>query len=232
MKKMKTIGLLGGMSWESTLEYYRLINEQIKSHYGGSHSARLLMYSFDYDELEQLLNRNDWNKILDLLVEYGLKLKNAGAEYLVLCANTMHIVADQVEQKVGLPLIHIGKATLDDVLKKDIKKVALLGTKYTMQSHIYPELFNQHSIEIMTPTTEEQDMIHHVIYKELILGVFSEQSKHEFLNIIKRLKSAGAQGVILGCTEIPLLIKQSDVDCPVFNTLNSHVNHIVKKMVT
>lgn len=226
---MKTIGLLGGMSWESTLEYYRLLNESIKNKLKGSHSAKCLMYSFDYFDLESLLNRDNWKEITAQLVEQGKNLKKAGADFILICANTMHIVADDVEKEVGLEVLHIAKTTKIEIMKHKIKKVGLLGTKFTMESDMYPKIMKIDNIEIIVPSADEQALIHQVIYNELILGIFSNESKKKFLDIISRLESKGAEGVILGCTEIPLLIKQSDVNIPIFNTMEIHAIMAVEK---
>jgi aspartate racemase len=220
---MKTIGLLGGMSWESTLEYYRLINLEIKNKLGGSHSAKILMYSFDYHELEKLLVENRWDDITALLIQAALKLKQAGAELLVICANTMHIVADQVEKATGLPLIHIVKSTLNQAKSLGLKKLALLGTMYTMESPLYPSIFHADGIEIILPSRRAMGMIHRTIYQELILGTLKESSRDQFLNTIHDLRKEGAEGVILGCTEIPLLIKSEHLpDFFVLDTMKIH----------
>jgi aspartate racemase len=224
---MKTIGLLGGMSWESTLEYYRLINLEVKSRFGGSHSAKILMYSFDYHELELLLEQDRWDEITKLLVYHGKKLKESGADVLVICANTMHIVANEVEKQVGLPLIHIAKATLNEVQNLGLKKVLLIGTMYTMKSTLYPDIFSDQDVSIITPDTRDQALIHRTIYKELILGIFTNESKENFIEIINKSKLMGVQGVILGCTEIPMLIQQQDLDIPLFNTMKVHVKAAV-----
>ncbi len=226
---MKTIGLLGGMSWESTLEYYRLLNEQIKDKLHGSHSVKCVMYSFDYHELEILLNHSNWEEITNQLVENGLKLKKYGADFILICANTMHLVADEVESKIGLEILHIAKATKAEIMKHQLKKVGLLGTKFTMQSNMYQEIMKKDDIDVIVPEENEQKLIHKVIYEELILGNFSDESKIDFLKIIAHLIKRGAQGIILGCTEIPLLIKQEDVNVPVFNTMEIHVSEAVKK---
>lgn len=225
---MKTIGLLGGMSWESTLEYYRLINMEVKQRLGGSHSASILMYSFDYHQLEKLLEQNRWDEIAQLLIRQAKKLKDAGAEILLICANTMHIVADQVEQESGLPLIHIVKSTLEDAQKRHIHRVALLGTMYTMESPIYPHLFSKGGIEVILPSKREMAMIHRTIYQELILGNFNETSRHRFLDVIHDLRNKGAEAVILGCTEIPLLIHDEHLPgFPVLNTMQIHARSAV-----
>jgi aspartate racemase len=224
---MKTIGLLGGMSWESTLEYYRLINLEVKRQLGGSHSAKILMYSFDYHELELLLEQDRWDEITKLLVYHGKKLKESGAEILLICANTMHIVADEVEKQVGIPLVHIAKATLNQVKYLDLTNVLLVGTIYTMKSTLYPNIFSHQDVSVIVPDIRDQAMIHRTIYHELILGIFSNESKVKFIEVINKAKLKGIQGVILGCTEIPMLIQQQDLDIPLFNTMEIQVKAAV-----
>lgn len=226
---MKTIGLLGGMSYESTLEYYRIINLEIKQRLGGSHSAKILMYSFDYQELEVLLEQNDWDQIAEKLIYHAKQLKNAGAELLVICANTMHIVADRVEQESGLKVIHIAKSTLEETQRLNLSSVALLGTLYTMESPMYPQIFQEANIDIILPEKRDRAMIHRTIYQELILGDFKDISRNRFLKVVESLKLKGAQGVILGCTEIPLLIKPEHImGFPLLNTLHLHAKAAVE----
>ncbi|MBU1143424.1 MAG: amino acid racemase [Firmicutes bacterium] len=225
---MKTIGMLGGMSFESTVDYYKEINEGVRNHLKGSHSARIIMYSFDYAELEVLLEKNMWDEVTNRLTEEAIKLKNQGADFLVLCANTMHIVADEVERRSGLKLIHIVQSTLAYTKEKKIKKVLLLGTLYTMQSDMYPNIFKEDQITVVTPNKVDQAFIHRTIYLELIRGIISENSKNRLLSIIKEHQKDGVEGVILGCTELPLLIKQSDLEIEVMNTLKLHAQAVVK----
>ena len=226
---MKTIGLLGGMSWESTLEYYRTTNQYTKQILGSSHSAKCIMYSYNYHELEELLNQGRWKEITHELVKDSKKLKEFGADFILICANTMHIVADEVQNKIGIEVLHIVEATKAQIMNLHLKKVGLLGTKFTMESSMYPDIMKKDGIEIIVPKKNEQDFIHHVIYDELILGVLSPDSKHKFVKIIDNMKQQGAQGVILGCTEIPSLIKQEDVDIPIFDTMQIHAIAAVKR---
>ena len=229
---MKTIGLLGGMSYESTLEYYRLINQGIQRAMGGSHSAQILLYSFDYRELEVLLEKDHWQQIEDRLTEEGHKLKEAGADMIALCANTVHIVAKNVEKRVGLPLIHIAEATADKAIDKGLKKVLLLGTIYTMGSTMYKDIFKQKNIELITPSLRDQAFIHRVIYHELIRGIFNEGSRIKFLEIIHKIEEDSTiDGVILGCTEIPLLIEQKHIELPLLNTLEIHVEKMIEALL-
>jgi len=228
---MKTVGLLGGMSYESTLVYYQKINQDIQKRYGGSHSAQILMYSFDYARLETLLIEDKWDCIINELVDKGLKLKQAGADFIVLCANTMHLVADEVEKKVGLPLIHIAKATRTYAIEHKMKKVLLLGTTYTMNSPLYNNLFKEKEIEVITPSPREKALIHRTIYQELIKGIYLSESKQKFLDIISNYQKQHIDGVILGCTEIPLLIKQEDTETPILNTMDLHIDSIISYII-
>lgn len=225
---MKTIGMLGGMSFESTLDYYKLINEGIRNQLNGSHSAKIMMYSYDYAELELLLEKNKWDEITNRLTEEAIKLKEQGADFLVICANTMHIVADEVERRSGLKVVHIVKSTLEYAKENKIKKVLLLGTLYTMQSDMYPNIFNKDNIEVITPNKVDQAFIHRTIYLELIRGILSNDSKTRLLNIIKDHQKNGVEGVILGCTELPLLVKPSDLEIYVMNTLELHAKAVVQ----
>ncbi len=229
---MKTIGLLGGMSWESTLEYYRTINQYTKQMLGTSNSAKCIMYSYNYHELEKLLNQGRWKEITDELVKDAKKLKEFGADFILICANTMHIVVDEVQNKAGIEVLHIAQATKNEIINLNLKKIGLLGTKFTMESSMYPDIMKSDGIDVILPNKDEQDFIHHVIYDELILGVLLPDSKQKFLKIIDNMKQRGAQGVILGCTEIPSLIKQEDVDIPIFDTMKIHAIAAVKKALT
>lgn len=216
---MKRLGMLGGMSYESTQTYYQIINQEINRRLKKSHSAELVIYSFDYAELERLLEKNDWNNITNRLVEEALKLKMIGAKAFMMCANTMHHVAFEVEKQVGLPLIHIVKETYHAVQKAHITKVGLIGTMYTMQSEMYPHYFLERGIEVITPQLKDQQIIHDIIYKELIVGIFKKESREKILEIIASL---GVEGIILGCTELPLLILDEHLDIYRFDTLAIH----------
>lgn len=219
---MKTIGLIGGMSWESSLEYYRILNEETKNRLGETHSAKCLMYSFDFHEIEVLQRRGDWDKLTILMMGSALNLKHGGAECLVICTNTMHKLAGVIKTSTGLPVIHIAEETGKVISKQGLKKIALLGTKFTMEGDFYTEKLNNYGIEVMIPDDHSKQIIHDVIYKELILGIFKEESRQKYIEIIHQLKAEGAQGIILGCTEIPLLIKNSDVTISVFDTTHIH----------
>lgn len=226
---MKTIGLIGGLSWESSAVYYRVINELVGAKLGGTHSAKSIMYSVDFEEVGQLQHQGNWDKLTELMIDAGTRLKNGGADFMVICANTMHKVADEVERQAGIPLLHIADATAAEVKKKGLRKVALLGTKFTMEQDFYTgRLAKKHGIEVIIPDPDEREMIHAVIYQELILGKILEPSRKAFKKIIVHMHSLGAEGVILGCTEIPLLISQKDSAVPIFDTLQIHATVAVE----
>jgi aspartate racemase len=226
---MKTIGLIGGMSWESSLEYYRIINEAVKKELGKSHSAKCIMYSFDFQEIEELQLSGEWSKLNEEMLKATYNLKNAGADFIVICTNTMHKMADLIENNSGLPLIHIADATAENIRKEGLKKVALLGTKFTMEEDFYKKkIRDKYDIELIIPESSEREVIHKVIYEELVRGIIKESSRKEYKNIIKSLSSRGAEGIILACTEIPLLIKQRDIEIPVFDTTKIHSIAAVK----
>lgn len=219
---MKKIGLLGGMSWESSMEYYRILNELTRAKLGGSHSANCVMYSFDFHIIEALQHAGKWALLTDLLVQEANNLKKAGAECLVICTNTMHIMAPDIEKHTGLKIIHIAEATGDEIKKRNIDKVLLLGTKFTMEGTFYKERLESKGISVIIPNEEDRQMIHDVIYNELVLGMISEESKRAYIHIINKAVEAGVTGVVLGCTEIPLLIMQDDVQIEVFDTTEIH----------
>ncbi len=220
---MKTIGLLGGMSWESSLEYYRIINEEIKRILGGAHSAKSIMYSFNFEEIEDLQHSGKWDILKDEMIFQADNLKKAGADFIVICTNTMHIFADDIERETGLKVIHIADSTARAIKEKSINKVALLGTKFTMEGTFYRDVLKErHGIETIIPEDKDRDRIHEIIYRELVLGIINDNSRREYIDIINRLANRGAEGIVLGCTEIPLLIKQEDVDIPVFDTTEIH----------
>ncbi len=227
---MKTIGLLGGMSWESTAEYYRIINEATKKAQGASHSAPCLMYSFDFYEIEQLQHQNRWDTLEELLSIKAKQLKEAGADVLVICTNTMHIIANQVQSNSGLLVLHIVDCVAQAILDKGLNRVLLLGTEFTMSNDMYPTSLGYSNIQVISPNQEDQAIIHRIIYDELIHGLFYDQSRKIILDII--LKFPDVEGVILGCTELPLLIGDQDVDIMLFNTTKIHalaaVNYALK----
>ena len=229
---MKTVGLKGGMSWESTSEYYKKINEGIKEQLGGFHSGKILMYSFDFDEIEALQHKNQWDELTEMLVDAGTRLKKAGADFLAICTNTMHKVADEVAEKTGLKVLHIADVTAEAIIQKNKNIVGLLGTDFTMSEDFYKKRLNdKYNIEVMIPEKMERERVHRVIYDELCCGIVKSQSKAEFITIINNLKDKGAEGVILGCTEIPMLIEQKDLDIRVFDSMKLHADAIVKEML-
>lgn len=220
---MKTIGMIGGMSWESSLEYYRLMNEEVRARLGGSHSVDCLLYSFDFQEVEDLQHQGDWDQLTQEMVKQGMNLKRGGAEFLVICTNTMHKMAPDLERETGLRVLHIADATGRAIKKQGLSKVLLLGTKFTMEGEFYRGILKEkHGIDIVTPNDEDRDFIHRVIYQELVRGKIEDESRAEYVRIIEASKKAGAAGVVLGCTEIPLLIHQKDVSIPVFDTTAIH----------
>lgn len=220
---MKTIGLIGGLSWESSAMYYREINEQVRTKLGGSHSAKLLMYSVDFAEFEVLQHQGKWSELTRLMLDAAERLKNGGADCIVICTNTMHKMAEEVEAGVGLPLLHIADAAAGAIQQKGLSQVALLGTKFTMEQDFYKaRLLEKHRIGVIVPEAEEREVIHSVIYDELVKGKILQASREKYIEIIKKLKKCGAQGIVLGCTEIPLLIRQQDTDIPVFDTVRLH----------
>jgi aspartate racemase len=225
---MKTIGLLGGMSWESTLEYYKIINELVSKKLGALHSAKCLLYSFDFEEITEKQKAGKWGELGEMLGNAAENLEKAGADFVLICTNTMHKVAEDVQAKISIPLISIIDATAEDIQRKGLKKVGLLGTLFTMEDGFYSEQFSKHGIETVIPEREEREFIHNVIFSELCKGIFKEDSKERFLEIINGLIKKGAEGIVLGCTEIPLLIKQKDVEVPVFDTTEIHSKKAVE----
>lgn len=219
---MKTIGLIGGMSWESTVTYYQLINEAVKKSLGGLHSAKILLYSVDFQEIEECQTRGDWEKSARILGDAAKGLEGAGADCIVICTNTMHKVAPQIGERVSIPILHIAEATAEALIDSGITRVLLLGTRYTMQQDFYKEKLVERGIEVMVPGDEDMEIVNRIIFGELCLGMISEESRKEYLRIIEEQKGRGAQGVILGCTEIGLLISQADTELPVFDTTQIH----------
>ena len=220
---MKTIGMIGGMSWESTLEYYRLLNEGVKSKLGGLHSAKILMYSVDFSEIEELQRTRDWAAATDVMLEIARGLEKAGAELLMICTNTMHRMAEEVQAGIGIPLLHIADAAAAEVRRRGLATVGLLGTRFTMEQDFYRgRLKDKHGIDVIIPSDPDMALVHNVIYNELCLGELRPESKKIFLGIIDKLADEGAEGIVLGCTEIPLLIKQEDTQLSVLNTTELH----------
>lgn len=228
---MKTIGLIGGMSWESTVTYYQMINDTIKEQMGGLHSAKILLYSVDFAEIEECQAKGEWDKSADILSEAARKLESAGADFIVICTNTMHKVVPAIQKKIAIPIIHIADATADELIRNNIHKVALLGTKYTMVQDFYKDRILKRGINVIIPEEKDIEFVNHVIYDELCLGIINEESKKEFVRVIEALKEQGAEGVILGCTEIGLLIQQADSPLPVFDTTQIHAHMASMKAI-
>ncbi|SNB56148.1 aspartate racemase [Marinobacter sp. es.042] len=225
---MKTIGLLGGMSWESTQTYYRLINEGVKNRLGGLHSAKLVLFSVDFAEIEALQHKGDWPATADILAGAALSVQKAGADFLVIGTNTMHKVAPEIEQAIGIPLLHIADATAQVLKKEGVTRVGLLGTRFTMEQAFYRERLEAAGIDVLTPDESQRDEVHRVIYEELCQGAIKSDSRHTYLDIVSSLSGRGAQAVILGCTEIGLLISQADTEVPLYDTTKIHAARAVE----
>ncbi len=219
---MKTIGLIGGMSWESTATYYKIINEVVKQKLGGLNSAKILLYSVNFEEIEKCQAIGDWEKSADILIDVAVKLEKAGADFVVICTNTMHKVYNEIQQKIKIPILHIAQVTANKILESKIDNVILLGTKYTMTQDFYKQKLIDAGINVLIPKLDDIEIVNNIIYKELCLGVINEHSKQEYVRVINELKKQGAQGVILGCTEVGLLIGEYDTDLKVFDTAILH----------
>ena len=226
---MKTIGLIGGMSWESSLEYYRIINELVKEKLGGLHSAKSLMYSLDFDEIEKLQHQGKWDKLTSVMIKAAQNLEKGGADFVLICTNTMHKMADDVQDNINIPLLHLVDTTADKIKQNRLKKVGLLGTNFTMEEDFYKgRLMNKYGLDVIIPNEKDRKIIHQVIYQELCLGNIKKSSKDRYIEIINKLIESGAEAVILGCTEIPLLIRQEDVKVPLYDTTAIHAEAAVE----
>lgn len=220
---MKTIGMIGGMSWESSIEYYRITNEIVKEKLGGLHSAKSLMYSVDFAEIESLQHANRWEEATQAMITAARHLEAGGADFVVICTNTMHKMADDVESAIGIPLLHIADATADAIKAQGLTRIGLLGTRFTMEEDFYRgRLVEKHGLDVIIPDEEDRETIHRVIYDELVLGEIKTESREAYKKIIEKLIAEGAQGIILGCTEIGLLVKEEDSPVPVFDTAYIH----------
>lgn len=225
---MKTIGMIGGMSWESSIEYYRIINETVKEKLGGLHSAKSLMYSVDFSGIEELQHANRWDEATEMMIDAARHVESGGADFLVICTNTMHRMAAEVESALSIPLLHIADATAEAIRARGLNRVALLGTKFTMEGDFYRgRLSDMHGLDVLIPEDADREAIHRVIYNELVLGIIRDESRQAYRRIIGKLTAEGAEGVILGCTEIGLLIRPEDSPVPLFDTTVVHARAAV-----
>lgn len=226
---MKTIGLLGGMSWESTMSYYKSINEGVKATLGGLNSAKICMYSVNFDEIEKLQHQGRWAETADILAEAALSVEKGGADFILICTNTMHKVMPEIEQKITVPILHIADTTAQKLLEQGVKKVGLLGTAFTMEQDFYKgRLTDKFGIDVMVPDENERKQVHDIIYQELCRGEIKEESRAIYSQVIEKLSQQGAEAVILGCTEIALLIQQQHTDVPLFDTTAIHAEAAVR----
>lgn len=219
---MKTIGLIGGMSWESSSEYYRIINEEVKGRLGGLHSAKCILYSIDFEEIEICQRNGEWEKATQILIDAAQSLESAGADFLIICTNTMHKVAKEIQAGINIPILHIADITAQHVLSNEIKTVGLLGTRYTMEQDFYKSRLETMGIKVLIPVESDRVIVNKVIYNELCLGQIIEESRVQYKRIIEDLIERGAMGIILGCTEIGLLVKPADSSVPLFDTALLH----------
>ena len=229
---MKTIGLLGGMSWESTVHYYQIINEEVKNKLGGLHSAKIILYSVEFAEIEKYQSSNQWEKCGEILGRAAKKLEDAGADFILICSNTIHKVTPQIASMIQIPVVHIADATGDELNTCHIKRVGLLGTRYTMKQDFYKDRLSDRGIDVIIPDDVDVDVVNRIIFEELCVGKINEKSRKIFQKIIEKMQKKGAEGVILGCTEIGLLIHQSDVSVPVFDTTVIHAKKAVQIALT
>ncbi len=219
---MKTIGIIGGTSWESTVTYYQIINERIKEALGGLSSGKILLYSVNFAEVEEHMAKEEWNAVAEILGDAAVRLEKGGADFVILATNTLHIVCDEIQKKISIPMIHIGDVTAEAMKAKGIKRAALLGTRFTMQKEFMKERFARNSLEVIVPSDEEMKRIDEIIFKELCLGTVREESRKYYLDAISRLKERGAECVVLGCTEIGMLVDKDNSPLPVFDTAIIH----------
>lgn len=225
---MKTIGLIGGMSWESSIEYYRIINETVKAKLGGLHSAKSIMYSVDFAEIEALQQQGKWQDAAQLLAGAAKGLESGGADFVVICTNTMHKVADDIQAHIHNPILHIADATARRIQDSGIRKIGLLGTRFTMEDTFYKDrLAKKYGLDVVTPGPQEREIVHRVIYDELVIGEIRHESRKQYVDIIERLVRNGAEGIILGCTEIGLLVQAKDCRAPLFDTARIHAEAAV-----
>ncbi|WP_041277861.1 aspartate/glutamate racemase family protein [Desulfotalea psychrophila] len=230
---MKTIGMLGGMSWESTASYYKAINEGVKAELGGLHSAKICLYSVNFDEIEKLQHEGNWQETAVILANAAQLVEAGGADFLLICTNTMHKVAPEIEAEISIPLLHIADATANKLLADGIKKVGLLGTRFTMEEDFYKSrLVDKFGIEVVVPDTDDRTIVHNIIYDELCRGIINPQSREQYISIVSGLHEQGAEAVILGCTEIALLIQQVHTPVPLYDTTEIHAAQAVQLAIS
>ena len=230
---MKTIGMIGGMSWKSSIEYYRIINETVRTELGGLHSAKSMMVSVEFAEIEALQHQDRWGEAAKILIAAARSLESGGADFAIICTNTMHKLYNKIQQSVRIPLLHIADATAELIKAQGIQKIALLGTRFTMEENFYKgRLIEKYGLDVIIPGSEDMENIHRIIYDELCAGIIQPDSKQKYTDIIRRLAKEGAEGIILGCTEIGLLVKQEDSPVPLFDTTEIHARAAVKYALT
>ncbi|BEI22818.1 MULTISPECIES: aspartate/glutamate racemase family protein [Vibrio] len=230
---MKTIGMIGGMSWESTLSYYKAINEGVKAALGGLNSAQICLYSVNFEPIEKLQHEGKWDETAQLLAQAAKSVEAGGADFLLICTNTMHKVAPEIEAQISIPILHIADATAKQLQQDGIERVGLLGTRFTMEQEFYKgRLQQQFGIDVLIPDAEQRQQVHRVIYEELCLGTIRPESRAQYVEIVEDLHRRGAQAVILGCTEIALLIQQHDTDVPLYDTTKIHAEQAVQLALT
>lgn len=226
---MLRIGLIGGMSWESSIEYYRIINQLVQKELGGVHSAKIIMISLDFAEIEQMQNQGDWDLATQILVDAAKSIEGVGADMVLICTNTMHLMADEVQKGIGIPLLHIADATANEVQHQQLNTVGLLGTRFTMEKDFYRgRLENRHGLKVLIPSQDKREVVHRVIYDELVKGKIMDESRLAYIAIIQSLVENGAEGIVLGCTEIGLLVREEDIPVPVFDTMEIHARAAVE----
>jgi aspartate racemase len=226
--QMKTIGMIGGMSWESSIEYYRIINQTVREKLGGLHSAKSIMVSVEFAEIEALQHQNRWDELASIMIEAARSLERGGAEFVIICTNTMHKLYDEVQNKIKIPMLNIADATAEKIKADGINKIALLGTRFTMEEDFYKgRLVDKYGLDVIIPSPEQMEIVHRVIYDELCAGIIKTDSKQRYAEIIQDLVAEGAEGVILGCTEIGLLVKQADSPVPLYDTTEIHARAAV-----
>jgi len=226
---MKKIGMIGGMSWESSIEYYRIVNQTVREKLGGLHSARSIMYSVEFAEIEALQHQGRWDELASIMIEAARSLEKGGADFVIICTNTMHKLYDEVQANIKIPMLNIADATAEKIKTEGIDRIALLGTRFTMEEDFYKgRLVDKYGLDVIIPSTEQMEIVHRVIYDELCTGIIKPDSKQKYAEIIKLLVAEGAGGVILGCTEIGLLVKPEDSTVPLFDTTEIHAEAAVK----